>query len=83
MQIRAASRADDDGIWKVLAPIIRAGETYALPRDMDRGAVYYAKADGSFITEIAHPMVRLQLGRIFRFRQSVVRRSLCHRRLPV
>ena len=29
--------------------------------------------------EIAHPMVRLQLGRIFRFRQSAVRRSLLHR----
>ena len=27
------------------------------PRDMDVGAVYYAKADGSFITEIAYPMV--------------------------
>lgn len=26
-------------------------------RDMDRGAVYYAKADGSFITEVAFPMV--------------------------
>jgi gluconolactonase len=27
------------------------------PRDMDVGAVYYAKTDGSFITEVAHPMV--------------------------
>src|SRR6187551_206888 len=27
------------------------------PRDMDVGAVYYAKADGSFITEVAYPMV--------------------------
>jgi len=26
-------------------------------RDMDRGAVYYAKADGSFMTEVAYPMV--------------------------
>jgi gluconolactonase len=26
-------------------------------REMDRGAVYYAKADGSFITEVAFPMV--------------------------
>jgi ligand-binding SRPBCC domain-containing protein len=33
--------------------------------------------------EIAHPMVRLQLRRIFRFRQSAVRRSLFHRKLPV
>ena len=29
--------------------------------------------------EIAHPMVRLQLGRIFRFRQSAVRKSLLYR----
>jgi gluconolactonase len=26
-------------------------------REMDRGGVYYAKADGSFITEVAFPMV--------------------------
>jgi gluconolactonase len=26
-------------------------------REMDRGAVYYAKADGSYITEVAYPMV--------------------------
>jgi gluconolactonase len=26
-------------------------------RDMDRGSVYYAKADGSFITEVAFPLV--------------------------
>jgi gluconolactonase len=26
-------------------------------REMDRGAVYYARADGSFITEVAFPMV--------------------------
>ena len=27
------------------------------PREMDRGAVYYAKADGSLITEVAFPML--------------------------
>src|SRR6516162_7454911 len=26
-------------------------------REMDRGAVYYAKTDGSFITEVAFPMI--------------------------
>jgi ligand-binding SRPBCC domain-containing protein len=31
------------------------------------------------IGEIAHPIVRLQLGHIFRFRQSAVRRSLLQR----
>jgi ligand-binding SRPBCC domain-containing protein len=33
--------------------------------------------------EIAYPMVRLQLGRIFRFRQSAVRRCLLHRKFLV
>jgi ligand-binding SRPBCC domain-containing protein len=32
--------------------------------------------------EIAHPVVRIQLGRIFRFRQRAVRRALLRRRLP-
>jgi len=32
--------------------------------------------------EIAHPVVRFQLGRIFRFRQQAVRRTLLQRRLP-
>lgn len=39
MEIRAARSADEDAIWTVLEPIIRAGETYALPRDWSREAV--------------------------------------------
>lgn len=38
MIIRAASRVDDDAIWTILEPIIRAGEVYALPRDWSREA---------------------------------------------
>jgi ribosomal protein S18 acetylase RimI-like enzyme len=34
MQIRLARHDDRDGIWRILEPMIRAGETYALPRDM-------------------------------------------------
>jgi len=34
--IRAATERDSDAIWKILEPMIRAGETYALPRDMSR-----------------------------------------------
>lgn len=34
--IRPATRADDDAIWAMLEPVIRGGETYALPRDMRR-----------------------------------------------
>ena len=36
MRIRLADAGDDDAIWAILEPIIRAGETYTLPRDMSR-----------------------------------------------
>ena len=36
MRIRPAQTGDEDGLWRVLEPIIRAGETYPLPRDMTR-----------------------------------------------
>jgi len=38
MAIRPATRADDDAIWAMLEPVIRAGEVFALPRDMHREA---------------------------------------------
>ena len=34
--IRPAAAADREAIWRVMEPIIRAGETYSLPRDMSR-----------------------------------------------
>lgn len=34
--IRAAELMDGDAVWAILEPIIRAGETYALPADMSR-----------------------------------------------
>src|SRR5260370_24440446 len=36
MLIRPASDGDANAIWAIMAPIIRAGETYCLPRDMDK-----------------------------------------------
>ena len=36
MLIRKALLTDVDAIWAILEPVIRAGETYPLPRDMDR-----------------------------------------------
>jgi ribosomal protein S18 acetylase RimI-like enzyme len=33
MLVRAANPVDSDAIWSVLEPVIRAGETYALPAD--------------------------------------------------
>jgi ribosomal protein S18 acetylase RimI-like enzyme len=38
MDIRAAADHDRDAIWGILEPVIRAGETYPLPRDMEREA---------------------------------------------
>jgi len=35
MLIRRAADGDKSAIWAIMEPIIRAGETYALPRDMD------------------------------------------------
>src|SRR5260370_26606021 len=36
MQIRPEAGADANAIWAIMEPIIRAGETYTLPRDMDK-----------------------------------------------
>jgi ribosomal protein S18 acetylase RimI-like enzyme len=36
VQIRAGAASDADAIWAILEPIIRAGETYTLSRDLDR-----------------------------------------------
>jgi ribosomal protein S18 acetylase RimI-like enzyme len=36
MLIRPATASDDAAIWAILEPMIRAGETYALDRDMSR-----------------------------------------------
>lgn len=34
--IRTATDADEGALWRILEPVIRAGETYPLPRDMSR-----------------------------------------------
>jgi len=36
MLIRPAAAGDDDAIWAIMEPILRAGETYTLPRDMEK-----------------------------------------------
>jgi ribosomal protein S18 acetylase RimI-like enzyme len=38
MLIRAATLEDAPAIWSILEPTIRAGETYALPRDLTEAA---------------------------------------------
>jgi L-amino acid N-acyltransferase YncA len=34
--VRPAGSADDHAIWAILEPVIRAGETYTLPRNLDK-----------------------------------------------
>jgi RimJ/RimL family protein N-acetyltransferase len=36
IRIRPARAEDDEAIWRILEPTIRAGETYPLPRDMGK-----------------------------------------------
>jgi GNAT superfamily N-acetyltransferase len=54
MLIRHARRDDDDSIWAILEPVLRAGETYALPQDISRDeALSYWTGDGheAFVAE--------------------------------
>lgn len=54
LHIRPASPADRATIWDILEPVIRAGETYALPRDMsktDALAYWFAPANEVFVAE--------------------------------
>ena len=47
MLIRIAAIADSDAIWEIMKPIVRAGETYTLPRDIDKenGLTYWFSAE--------------------------------------
>jgi ribosomal protein S18 acetylase RimI-like enzyme len=47
MLIRPAAAGDDDAIWAIMQPILRDGETYTLPRDMDKktALAYWQSAD--------------------------------------
>ncbi len=47
MLIRPATDRDKDAIWAIMEPILRAGETYTLPRDMDKASAlaYWLSAE--------------------------------------
>ncbi|MDP1907834.1 MAG: N-acetyltransferase [Hyphomicrobium sp.] len=67
MLIRPAIPADTPAIWAILEPTVRAGETFALPRDMSEAdaisywtgsgrAVFVAETDGRAVgTYFLHP----------------------------
>jgi ribosomal protein S18 acetylase RimI-like enzyme len=60
MLIRAAQPADAPALWRILEPMIRAGDSYPLPRDMSEAdalaywfqpnhAVFVAEAEGALL----------------------------------
>ena len=54
MIVRPATPDDHDAIWRILEPVIRAGETYALPRDWSRAQAleyWLAPAHEVFVAE--------------------------------
>jgi L-amino acid N-acyltransferase YncA len=54
MMIRPVDSSDADAIWSILEPTIRAGETYTLPREMDREqalAYWFSSGHAVFVTE--------------------------------
>jgi ribosomal protein S18 acetylase RimI-like enzyme len=58
--IRPARADDRDGIWAILEPVLRAGETYTLPRDISREealAYWYREDHEVFIAEDAERML--------------------------
>ena len=60
MIVRAAEDRDADAIWKIIEPVIRAGETYVLPRDMSRAdalAYWHAGDRETLVAEDAGEIV--------------------------
>lgn len=54
LTIRPATPDDHDAIWVMLEPVFRAGETYAIDRDISRAdALAYWTAEHTFIAEDA------------------------------
>ncbi len=54
MIVRPAEDRDLEAIWRILEPVIRAGETYTLPSDMTRDAAlayWRARAHKVFVAE--------------------------------
>jgi ribosomal protein S18 acetylase RimI-like enzyme len=56
MIVRPATADDDDAIWRILEPMLRAGETYALPREWSRDEAlgyWRAPANAVFVADDA------------------------------
>jgi len=54
LSIHPATDEDGDAIWAILEPMLRAGETYTLPREMSRGealAYWFSPEKETFVWE--------------------------------
>jgi ribosomal protein S18 acetylase RimI-like enzyme len=54
MAIRSATRRDDEATWQILEPVLRAGETYTLPREISRNdalAYWFSPEHETFVAE--------------------------------
>ena len=52
--IRSATHQDDEAIWWIVEPMLRAGETYTLPREMTRAealAYWFSPGHEVFVAE--------------------------------
>ena len=52
--VRAARLEDSDSIWRILEPVVSAGDVYTLPRDMSRRdalAYWFSAAHQVFVAE--------------------------------
>jgi len=52
--IRLANTADNAALWAILKPVLRAGETYTLPRDINKTdaiAYWCARTHETFVAE--------------------------------
>ncbi len=59
IKLRSATKTDEDALWAMLEPVIRAGETYTFPRDMTRDAAlsyWLADAHEVFVAADGAPL---------------------------
>lgn len=52
--IRSATHQDEEAIWQIVEPMLRAGETYTLPREMSRDealAYWFSPGHEVFVAE--------------------------------
>ena len=76
--IRPALQADAGAIWTILDPILRAGETYALPREWSRAEAldyWFSPGHDVFVAEMESRI----LGTYYLQRQSARRRRACRK----